>query len=72
MYRDDLIRARRAAKKWTQEQTAKKSGVNINTYRAIENGKATVEIITLSKVASTLGLPMSSLFDSTSIVSRAA
>lgn len=63
MYRDDLIRAQRAAKKLTQQQVADKSKVNINTYRAIENGKENIEVSTLQKVADALGLPMNHLFE---------
>lgn len=64
MYRDDLIRAEQAAQKLTVEQLADKTKLNKNTISDIRNGKESVELPSLQKVADALGLPMSSLFDS--------
>ena len=65
MYRDDLIRAEQAAQNLTVEQLAEKSNLNKNTISNIRNGKESVELPSLQKVADALGLSMSELFQKT-------
>lgn len=72
IYRDDLIRAKKAARKLTNEQIATKSGLHINTVREICNGKENIELPSLQKVANALGLSMSSLFDSKTTLQKVA
>jgi transcriptional regulator with XRE-family HTH domain len=62
MYRDDLIRAEKAAQKKTLEDLREITGLNKNTISDICNGKENVEVPTLKKVAEALNLPMSELF----------
>jgi len=63
MYRDDLIRAKKAAKNLTLEQLEEKTGLNKNTISDICNGKQSIELPSLAKVAKALDLPLSVLFD---------
>lgn len=64
MYRDDLIRANKAAKKLTLEDLEKSTGLNKNTISDICNGKESIELLSLQKVVAALGLSMSEVFDS--------
>lgn len=63
MYRDDLIRSEQAARRLTLEQLAEKSGVHQHTVRAICNGKETVQVATLNKVATALNISLHRLFE---------
>lgn len=64
MYRDDLIRAKKAANKLTLEDLEKETGLNKNTISDICNGKESVELKSLKKVVEALGLHLSDVFDS--------
>lgn len=62
MYRDDLIRAKKAAKKLTIEDLVTVTGLNKNTISDICNGKDNPELNSLKKVAEALDIDLETLF----------
>lgn len=64
MYRDDIIRAEMAAQRITEEILAEKTRLNRTTISELRNGKAVnPTVLTLSKIARELKIPLSSLFE---------
>jgi transcriptional regulator with XRE-family HTH domain len=61
-YRNDLINAAIGVQRLNNEQLARLTGLNVNTISAIRNGKPTVSVPTLRRVAEALGIPMADLF----------
>lgn len=61
-YRDDIIRAEKAAQKKTLEDLVTATGLNINTISDICNGKENPELKSLQKVVAALGLDMETVF----------
>jgi len=66
MYRDDLIRAAKAAQKKTLDALAQDTGLNPNTISDICNGKQNPELNSLKKVAEALGLDLETIFSQSS------
>lgn len=62
MYRDDLIRAAKAAKQLTNDDIAKAAGLSSPTISGICNGDRDIKLKTLQSVAGVLGLQMDDLF----------
>lgn len=56
------MRELRKAKKWTQDDLAKKLLVSRQTVNAIENGKFDPSIVTAFKIAEIFGQPIESIF----------
>ncbi len=55
------IRARRAAKGWTQEELAKRLKVDQSYVTLLEQGKRTPSLATLRRLAKALGVPLTEL-----------
>lgn len=72
MYRDDLIRAKKAARKLTLEDLETKTGLNKNTISDICNGKENIELQSLQKIALALGISMSDLFSTNKPLQKVA
>lgn len=66
MYRDDIIRAAKAAQNKTLENLSEETGLNPNTISDICNGKENPELKSLKKVADALGLEMETIFSNSS------
>lgn len=56
------VRALRQAKKWTLEQAAEASDVDLKHWQKIESGKINVTLVTLVRMAEGFGEPVASLF----------
>jgi transcriptional regulator with XRE-family HTH domain len=56
------IRALRLARKWTLEQAAEASDVDLKHWQKIEAGRVNVTLVTLVRIADGLGEPVASLF----------
>jgi transcriptional regulator with XRE-family HTH domain len=72
MYRSDLIRAAKAAKKLTLDDLEKSTGLNKNTISDICNGKETIELPSLQKVCEALNLKLSDVFSQSATLQRVA
>ena len=55
------IRRLRAEKGWTLAELEKRSGVALNTLSHIERGERSPQILTLTKIARALGVPVDAL-----------
>ncbi|WP_228995168.1 helix-turn-helix domain-containing protein [Streptomyces sp. DH8] len=55
----DQIRAARIAAGYTQEATAIRAGVSLDTYNRIEQGHASPKLDTLIKIADAIGVELS-------------
>lgn len=62
MYRNDKIKDKQAENGWTNEELAKRAGVNVNTVSAVRTGKS-VTSTTLETIAETLGLTMVEVYE---------
>lgn len=62
MYRNDKIKGKQAQLGWSNDELARRAGVNINTVSAIRNGKP-VRSTSLEKVVAALGLPMPEVYE---------
>jgi transcriptional regulator with XRE-family HTH domain len=61
-YRDDKIRAAKAAKRLTNPELAEKAGVGVGTVVRACNGKS-VAGASLEAIAGALGIPMADLYE---------
>lgn len=52
----ESLRATRKAKGWSQEETARRCGMSLNTYTRIETGKSSTTLKTLQHICETLGV----------------
>lgn len=55
-YRNDLLRAEKGKRDWTNERIAEKAGVSVPTVRAVLNGDSRVIFESIEKVARALDL----------------
>jgi transcriptional regulator with XRE-family HTH domain len=69
MYRDEVIRAIKAAKGLTNQEICDGAGVSPMTLGKILAGKRNIEMISLEKVADFLEIPYEDLFGSKKIES---
>lgn len=60
----EKLRAMRQCKGWTQEETAEKLNWAINSYRKIEQGKASIKLEKLQKIAEVMGVDVEELINS--------
>jgi transcriptional regulator with XRE-family HTH domain len=58
------LRARRRERRLSLRVLAEQSGVSVNTLSLIENGKVSPSVSTLQRIAQTLQVPITALFDS--------
>ncbi len=56
------VRALRLARKWTLEQAAEASDIDLKHWQKIEAGQINVTLVTLVRIADGLGEPVASLF----------
>ena len=59
----EKLKVMRQCKDWTQEELAEKLGLAVNTYAKIEQGKATIKLDKLEKVAQIMGVDVQELID---------
>ena len=56
------LRELRARKDWTQEETAKRLGVSLQTYNAWEQNFGSVKVSPAAAIAKVFGVPLDSNF----------
>ena len=56
------LRELRARKDWTQEETAKRLGVSLQTYNAWEQNFGSVKVSPAAAIAKVFGVPLDSIF----------
>jgi transcriptional regulator with XRE-family HTH domain len=61
-YRNDLLRAEKGRRQWTNERIAEEAGVSVPTVRSVLNGDSRVIFESIEKVAEALGISMRELF----------
>jgi transcriptional regulator with XRE-family HTH domain len=59
----EKLKVMRQCKDWTQEELAEKLGLAVNTYAKIEQGKATIKLDQLKKIAQIMGVDVQELID---------
>ncbi len=60
---NEKLKVMRQCKDWTQEELAEKLGLAVNTYAKIEQGKATIKLDQLKKIAQIMGVDVQELID---------
>ena len=60
------IRVLRQARKWTLEQAAEASDIDLKHWQKVEVGAINVTLVTLVRIASGLEVPLAALFKSPS------
>lgn len=57
-HRGDVVRKLREAQGWTQQQLAKRAGINTSTVQRVEQNAPSVELGSLGRIAAALGVPV--------------
>jgi transcriptional regulator with XRE-family HTH domain len=60
---NEKLKVMRQCKDWTQEELAEKLGLAVNTYAKIEQGKTTIKLDQLKKIAQIMGVDVQELID---------
>jgi len=60
---NEKLKVMRQCKDWTQEELAEKLDLAVNTYARIEQGKTTMKLDKLEKVAQIMGVDVQELMD---------
>jgi len=63
IYRDDLLRGAKGARRQTNSDIAKAAGVSVPTVSAVLNGDPNVKLATLQAVADAVGVSMAALVE---------
>jgi transcriptional regulator with XRE-family HTH domain len=64
MQTHEKLKTMRQCKGWTQEETAEKLNWAINSYRKIEQGKASIKLEKLQQIAKVMGVDVEELVNS--------
>jgi transcriptional regulator with XRE-family HTH domain len=64
MQTHEKLKTMRQCKGWTQEETAEKLNWAINSYRKIEQGKASIKLEKLQQIAEVMGVDVEELVNS--------
>lgn len=62
-FRNDLLRAEKGRRDWTNQDIADKAGVSVPTVRAVLAGDTSLRFESIEKVANALDVTMQTLFE---------